>query len=155
MPPQPEALPDMSPDPALQSEDRSSVLSQSVVSPPASYILPPVVPQLVTRQALATPPLLPHLRFESLHALRCCFDLSFPVQSEPQKLPFPSPPYSALGGIHRQPQMPLNPALYRRHHPLPRCLTAYVDIAVIRISAELVPASLQFSIQCVQVDVRQ
>ena len=60
---------------------------------------------MVTRQTLATPPLFPYFRFESLHTLRCRFDLLFAVQSEPQKLALPSPPYPALGGVHLQPQV--------------------------------------------------
>src|SRR6266404_8571162 len=75
MPSQPKALPDMPPYPALQPVDRSAILSQSVVPPPASYILPPCVPQLVAGSALAASPLLPYLRFESFQALRCRFNL--------------------------------------------------------------------------------
>ena len=33
-----------------------------------------------------------------------------------------------------------------RHHPFPRHLNAYVDIAVIRVPAELMPAPFQFAI---------
>src|SRR5438093_93747 len=86
MPPQPEAGPDMPADPSLQPENRSAVLGQSVVSPPAAHVLPPGIPQLVTGFALATPPQFPYLRFESLQALRRYFDLSLAVQSKSQKL---------------------------------------------------------------------
>src|ERR1017187_4581012 len=80
VPPQPKAFPDMAANPSLQPVDRSAVLGQSVVPPPAPYILPPSVPSLVTRQTLATPPLLPYLRFESLQTRRCRFDLHGAVQ---------------------------------------------------------------------------
>src|ERR1017187_7005929 len=100
VPPQPKAFPDMAAYPSLQPVDRSAGLGQSVVPPPAPYILPPSGPSLVTRQTLATPPLLPYLRFESLQTRRCRFDLHGAVQSESQKLALPDPPYPALGGIH-------------------------------------------------------
>src|ERR1022692_3646889 len=100
---------------------------------------------------MAASPLLPHFRFESLQALRRRFDLPFAVQSKAQELAFPGPSYSAFGGIHLQSQMLRDPFPDRLHHPFPRRLTAYVDIAVIRVSAEPVPSPFQFLIQCVQV----
>ena len=36
--------------PSLQPEDRPAIPGQLAVPPPAAYILPPGVPQLVTRQ---------------------------------------------------------------------------------------------------------
>jgi hypothetical protein len=51
--------------------------------------------------------------------------------------------------------MLLDPALYRGQRSLCRRLTAYVDIAVIRIPAVSMPPSVQFPIQCIQVDIRQ
>src|SRR5919108_1668893 len=155
MPPQPEAFPDMSANPSLQPEDWLAIFGEAVVPPPATHVAQPVVSQLVTGSTLTTSPFLPHLRFELLQALRCRFDLSFAVQSKPQELALPGPPNSAFGSIHLQSQMLLDPSLYRLHHPLPRRLTAYVDIAVIRVPADLVPSPFQFPIQLVQVDVRQ
>ncbi len=40
------------------------------------------------------------------------------------------PPCPALGSVHLQPQMLVEPALDRRHGPFRRRLSAYVDIAV-------------------------
>src|SRR5260370_242253 len=152
MPSQPKALPDMPPYPALQPVDRSAILSQSVVPPPASYILPPCVPQLFAGSALAASPLLPYLRFESFQALRCRFNLPIAVQSKPQELAFPRPPYPALLGIHLYAFRSIPVCL---PHSFSRRLTAYVDIAVIRVPAEPVSSSFQFPIQCVEIDVRQ
>lgn len=66
VPPQPEAFPDVPSNPSLQPEDRLTVLGQLVVALPAAHKLPPAVPQLVTAQTLATPPFLPHFRFDTI-----------------------------------------------------------------------------------------
>src|ERR1700731_1883963 len=155
MPPYPEALPNVPSNPTLQPEDRLPHFGQSEVSPPASCIRSPAVAQFFTGATLVAPPHLPYSRFESLHALRRYSDPPIPVQSKAQKLAFPDPPRSALSGIHLQPQMPLDPFLYRSQRPFRRCLTAYVDIAVIRIPAESVPSPLQFLIERIQVEVGQ
>src|SRR5512134_2302452 len=147
MPPQPEAFPDVSPDPLLQPEDRLTILGQLVVRPPALDIPLPGVPQLVAGSALAASPHLPHFCFESLDTLQRCSDLQFAVQPKAQELAFPNPPCPALGGVHLQPQILLDPPLNRRQRPFRRRLTAYVDVAVIRIPAERVPALLQFLIE--------
>src|ERR1019366_3897684 len=128
---------------------------QLEVSPPASYVSVPVVPQLRTRATAATVPFLSNFRFESLQALRRYSDPLLAIQSKAQELAFPNPPCPALGGIHLQSQMLLDPALYRGQCPLRRRLTAYVDVAVIRIPAETVPSSLQFLVERIQIDVSQ
>jgi hypothetical protein len=92
---------------------------------------------------------------ESLDTFRRYSDPPFPVQSKAQKLAFPYPPRSALGGIHLQSQMLLDPALYRSQRPFRRRLTAYLDIAVIRVPAETMPPPFQFLIERIQIDVRQ
>jgi hypothetical protein len=51
--------------------------------------------------------------------------------------------------------MLLNPALDRTQRPFRRRCTAYVDVAVIGITAEAVPSPLQFLIECIQIDVGQ
>jgi hypothetical protein len=51
--------------------------------------------------------------------------------------------------------MLLDPALYRGQRAFRGGLTAYVDVAVIRIAAIAVLPPIQFLIQCIQVDVRQ
>ena len=155
VPSQPEAFPDMPADPSLNVAERLPCLGQSEVPPPAAYISPPAVSQLFTATTLVAAPHLPHLRFECLQALRRYSDPLLAIQSKAQKLAFPNPPRSALGGIHLQSQMLLDPALYRGQRPLRRRLTAYVDIAVIRIPAETVPSSLQFLVERIQVDVGQ
>jgi hypothetical protein len=109
--------------PALQPENRSAVLGQPVVTPPAAHVLSPRVPQLVTGSALDS--------------------ATFPV---PQELALPALPDPALAGIHLQPQMLLDPSLDRLQHPFRRRLTAYVDIGVVRIAAEPMFAPSQFSI---------
>src|SRR5512140_2008715 len=124
MPPQPEAFPDVPPDPLLQPEDRLTILGQLVVPPPASDVPLPGVPQLVAGSVLAASPHLPHLRFESFDTLRRCSDLQFAVQPKAQEPAFPDPPCPALGGIHLQPQVLLDPSLNRRQRPLRRRLTA-------------------------------
>src|SRR5581483_847094 len=144
MPPQPKAFPDMPADPSFQSEDWATILSQSVVAPPASYILPPVVSQLVAGLTLAASPFFSYFRLESLQAFRRYFDLPLAVQSESQELAFPGPSYPAFLGIHLQSQMLLDPSPDRRHHPFTRRFTAYVNVAVIRVSAELVTSLFQF-----------
>src|SRR5712671_5901442 len=108
MPAQPEEFPNMPANPALQLEDRLSVLDQMVIAPPAPNEWLPVFLELVARQALATPPFLPYLCFESLQTLRCDFDAPFAAQSKPQELTFPGPPDSAFSGIHLEPQVLLD-----------------------------------------------
>ena len=139
VPSQPEAFPDVPANPSLQPEDGLPVLGQAEVSPPASDVSAPGVPQLVAGSALAAPPHLPHLRFESLHALRGRFDLPFAVQSKAQELAFPNPPFPALGSVDLQSQMLLDPVPDRGHRPLRRRRTAYVDVAVIGVPAERCP----------------
>src|ERR1035438_10532540 len=99
--------------PSLQLQERLPRLRQSVISPPASHVPVPVVAQLPTRAPPPTVPFLAHLRFESFQALRCYSNPLLAVQSKPQELAFPDPPGPALGGVHLQSQMFLDPALYR------------------------------------------
>jgi hypothetical protein len=141
--------------PALQLKDWPSVFDQLVITPPAPNEWLPVLLELVARQALAALPFLPYLCFESLQALRRDFDAPVAAQSKPQELTFPGPPDSAFSHIHLQPQVLLDPVLNRRQRPFRRCLTAYVDIAVIGIPTVTVPAPIQFLIECVQVNVGQ
>ncbi len=93
------------------AEDGLAFLGQAEVSPPASDIGAPGVPQLFAGPTLAAPPHLPHFGFESLHTLRGRSDLPFAVESKAQELAFPSPPRSALGGVDFQPQVFLDPVL--------------------------------------------
>ena len=155
VPSQPVAFSDVPADPALQFENGSSRLGQSEVSPPASDVEVPVVPQLRTRATAPTVPQLPNLRFESLHALRCYSDPLLAIQSKPQELAFPDPPCPALSGVHLQSQMLLDPFLYRGQRTFRRSLTAYVDIAVIRLPAVAMLPPIQFLVQGIQIDVGQ
>jgi hypothetical protein len=139
MPSQPEALADMLSNPSLQCCERTPRLRQSVISPPASHVAVPVVTQLRTGATAPTVPFLPHLRFESFQALRCYPDPLLTIQAKPQKLAFPDPPCPAFGGVHLQSQMFLDPVPYRGQRALRRGLTAYVDIAVIRVPAIAMP----------------
>src|SRR5687767_11465894 len=118
--------------PSLQVQEGLSRLGQSEVPPPASYVPAPLVAQLVAGATSSAIPHLPYLRFESLQALRCYPDPLCAIQSKAQELAVPNPPRSALGGIHLQSQLLLDPALYRRQRPFRRRLTAYVDVAVSR-----------------------
>ena len=125
MPSNPEAFSNMPSNPSLQPEDRSAHFGQPEVSPPASHIGRPRVAQLLAGSTLVASPHLPHLCFESLDTLRRYSDPPFPIQSKAQELAFPDPPRSALGGIHLQSQMLLDPALYRSQSsvpPPPDCL---------------------------------
>src|ERR1700692_1589112 len=155
MPPQPEKLPDVPTYPAFQPENRLPVLGQLVVSPPASNKALPGVPQLLAGFALTASPQLSHFRFESFDALRCYSDLQFAVQSKAEELTFPSPPRPALGGVHLQSQMLLNPVLNRGQRPFRRCLTVDVNVTVIRISAVGMPPLIQFLVERVQIDIGQ
>src|SRR5579863_2069012 len=121
--------------PAFQLEDRPPVLGQLIVFPPASNRPTPCVPQLITGFALAAPQQLSHFRFESLNAFRRYSDLQFAVRSKAEELTFPDPPRSALCGVHFQSQTLLDPVLYRGQRSFRRCLTADVNIAVIRVAA--------------------
>src|ERR1700733_10995548 len=135
MPSLPETLPNMPPDPSLQIEDGAARLSQLEVSPPASHVAFPVVSQLVAGATPIRPPHLSHLRFEPFDTLRRYSDPPFPIQSKAEELTFRDPPCTALGGIHLQSQMLLNPVLYRGQRSFRRSLTAEVNITVIRIPA--------------------
>jgi hypothetical protein len=155
VPPNPEALPNVPSNPRLQPEDRPAHFSQSEIAPPAAYVSRPGISQLIAGSTLVAAPHLPHLPLESFDTLRRYSDPPFAIQSKAQELAFPNPPGSALGGIHLQSQMLLNPGLDRCQRPFRRRLTAYVDIAVIGISAECVPSPLQFLVERVQIDVSQ
>ena len=113
VPSQPEALSNVPSDPTLQFQEWPPHLSQLEVRPPASDVPVPVVPQLRTRAAASTVPLLAYLRFESLQTLRCYSNPLLAIQSKPQELTFPDPPCSALNGVHLQSQILLDPPLYR------------------------------------------
>src|SRR6267378_4721287 len=145
----------MSTDPTLQFEKGAPRLGQSEISPPASDVAVPIIPQLRTRATAATVPHLANLRLESLHTLRCDTDPLLAVQAKAQELALPHSPCSALGGVHLHSQMLLDPTLYRSQRPFCRRCTAYVDIAVIGIAAEAVPSPFQFFIERIQVDVGQ
>src|ERR1035437_4408160 len=119
------------------------------------YIAFPVVSQLGAGSTLIRPPHLSHLRFESFDTLRCYSHPPFPIQSKAEELTFLNPPCTALGGIHLQSQMLLNPFLYRRQRSFRRSLTVDVNITVIRIPAVGMPPLIQFLIERVQIDVRQ
>ena len=155
MPSQPEAFPDMSADPTLQVAESAPRFGQLVVPPPAPHVSAPLVAQLVTGATSSSVPHLSHLGLESRQTLRCYPDPLPAIQSKAQELAFPDPPRPALGGIHLQSQMLLDPVLYRTQRPLRRRLTAYVDVAVIGIAAETVPSSLQLLIERIQIDVGQ
>src|ERR1035441_8111471 len=99
VPSQPEAFPDMPADPSLKAEKRLRRLGQSEVPPPAAYISPPAVSQLFTATTLVAAPHLPHLRFESLQALRRYSDPLLAIQSKAQELAFPNPPCSVLAAF--------------------------------------------------------
>ena len=155
MPPNPEALSNMPSNPSLQPEDRPPHFGQPEVSPPAARVGRPAVAQLIAGSTLVAPPHLPHFCFESFDTLRRYSDPPVPIQAKAQELAFPDPPRTALGGIHLQAQMLLDPFLYRSQRPLRRRLTAYVDITVIGITTEPVPSPLQFLIERIQIDVGQ
>ena len=135
------------------------------IQPPVQVVAPRLAgPSLTSRvhtapaiaQLLITPlvaaPHLTNLRLESLQAPRRYADPLLSVQPKAQKLAFPNPPRSALGGIHLQAQMLLDPLLYPSQRPLRR-LTAHVDIAVIRVRAIAMLPPLQFLIQPIQIDI--
>src|SRR6266849_3301699 len=145
----------MSTDPTLQFEQGSPRLGQPEISPPAADVAVPIIPQLRTRAAAATIPFLANLCLESLHTLRRDTDPLLSVQSEAQELALPHPPGSALGGIHLPSQMLLDPILYRGQRAFRCGLTAYVDIAVVRIAAIAMLPPIQFLIQLIQIDVGQ
>src|SRR6202040_1030643 len=145
----------MSPDPFLQFVDGLPRLRQSEVPPPALHLAVPFLPQLPTRATAATIPHLTNLRLESLHTLWCDTDPLLAVQSKAQELTLPHSPCSAFGGIHLQSQMLLDPGLYRGRRAFRCGLTAYVDIAVIRIAAIAMLPPIQFLIQHIQIDVGQ
>jgi hypothetical protein len=113
MPSQPETLPDVPSNPALQLEYRASRLSQSEVSPPALHIALPFVSQLVAASTPVRPPHFPYLRFESCNTLRRYSDPPFPIQSKAEELAFLDPPRTALGGVHLKTQMLPYPVLQR------------------------------------------
>ena len=135
VPAQPEALPYVPPNPALQPKDRAPVLGQPVITPPADDIPPPLVASLPARHTAATAPDLSHLLLESLDTLRCRFSLPPAVDAKPQELPFPRPPRPALRLVHLQSQMFLDPVLNPRQHPLRRRLAACINVAVVGVAA--------------------
>src|SRR5271155_611612 len=155
MPPQPETLPNMPSNPALQTEDRTTCFGQSEVSPPALHIALPVISQLVAGLTAARPPHLPDLRFESFDTLRRYSDPPLAIQSKAEELTFLNPPRTALGGAHLKSQMLPDPALQREQCPFRRGLGADINFPVVRIAADRVPPPFQFFIQCIQIDVGQ
>ena len=89
----PEALPNVAADPSFQLEDRSAVFGQPIVSPPASHVGAPVVPQFCAGQTLAASPHLSYFLFESLQTLRRYFDFRFrgSVENPGTCVPRPAP----------------------------------------------------------------
>ncbi len=83
------------------------------------------------------------------------FDLPLPGDPEPQELPLPGPAHSSLARVHLQPQMLRDPLRQVPDHSIRRGRSPYVDVTVVRVAYEAVPASLQFFVQRVQVEVRQ
>jgi hypothetical protein len=96
LPPNPEAFPDVSSDPALQPEDQLAHLGHSETSPSASYVSAPGIAQLIAGANLVAPPHLPRLRLESFDTLRRYSDPLVAIQSKTQELAFPNPPGPAL-----------------------------------------------------------
>ncbi len=115
----------------------------------------PLVSQLDAAEVLPCVPELAHPPLQPLQAGRRHFDLPRPVDPESQELPLPGPAHSGLVRVHLQPQMLRDPLRQVPNHPIRRGRSSHVDVTVVRVAHEAVPASLQFLVQRVQVDVRQ
>ena len=132
-----------------------ALMRQPVVSPPAAHIPCPPVPQFPAAQTLTAPPEFSHPFLEPFQTFRSHLDLSLRVDPKPQKLSFPRPPRAALARVDLQFQVLADPFGHTCHHPLRRAFAAHVNVAVVRIAAEVQPAPLQFLVQGIQIDVRQ
>ena len=155
VPPLPKAFPNVSPDPAFQPENVAAVLGQPVVTPPASDIRAPAIPQLRAALALAAAPQLPDLRLGPFHTLGGRFDLSFRIDHKTQELALPGRPHPALVRVDVQALVFLDPFGDARQHSLCRPLAAHKDVAVVSVPAKRQAALFQLLVQRVEVYVGQ
>ena len=138
MPAQPEALPYVPSNPALQPKDRADPR-------PAGNI------PTSRRYTTATRRLIP----DSSRCGNCAKSLApsagtarhfaaplpaaSAVDAKPQELPLPRPPRPALRLVHFQSQTLLDPVPDPRQHPLRRRFTANINVAVLGIAAKAQP----------------
>src|SRR5437660_2646167 len=145
------------PDPRIQSPQHRGRFTEPVVAAPTPYI----PGQFLHHLLHAPPPALvrdfPYPLFESVYRFRRDFALRLlPVRkAESQKLPLLRFRHRTLRLVHLELQLFGYESLHAFHHPLPRSLAAYVDVAVVRIPHEAVPASLQLPVEFVQHEVTQ
>src|ERR1700687_5599327 len=98
----------------------------------------------------------PNLLLEPRHRFRRQAPLRWLVirEAEPQEFPFPWSGHRTLLAIHSQLELRREESRHAAHHSFAGSSTADVNVAVIRISGEPVPAPLQLLIQFVEYHVR-
>ena len=79
----------------------------------------------------------------------------FRVIRNPRNFRSQGRPTPVLRAFTLQPQMLRDPLRQVPDHSIRRGRSPYVDVTVVRVAYEAVPASLQFFVQRVQVEVRQ
>src|SRR5262249_28596097 len=94
-----------------------------------------------------------HLRFEPCQCRRSDFP-SFgalpPGKAAPEETPLPGTVDGTLTPVHLQLQALRDEATDARQHACPGSGTPHVDIAIIRVPTEPVPAVLKFLVQLIQ-----
>jgi hypothetical protein len=85
-------------------------------------------------------------RFGRYAALRRC-----PIRkAEPQELPLPWPCHSTFLPVHLQLEFAFEESCESSHQALARSPAADVDVAIVRISYEAMPSSLQLTVKLIE-----
>src|ERR1700722_6135712 len=75
--------------------------------------------------------------------------------TEAEELTFPRPCHRAFLGVDAQLQGSLEESPDSLHHPITRCATAHINVAIVRIAAKCEFASFQLLVQVSEKDVRE
>ena len=131
------------------------VLDAARITPPLAnrqegYVNPVTITNRAPASRAAGTP--PHFVLKALQrSVRHPAPIRAPTgEAEPQELAFPRPLHCALGFIDFEFQNPRQILRHTGHHPLPRFLTAYIQVAIVRVARKAMPAPFQFPIQLIE-----
>ena len=137
----------MSAYPTFQPENLAAFFGQAVISPPASNVGAPAVPQLFAGSTLAAPPQFSYFGLESFDTLGGDLDFPLRVNLKSQELSLPGSPHSALGRVDFQTQMLGYPIGNAGQHSFSGPLAAHINVAVVGVAAERQAAPVQLLVQ--------
>src|SRR5260370_11627746 len=145
------------PDPRIQTLQHRRGFTEAEIASPASQILSQFLHHLLHAPPLTLCRDFPDPLFKSVDRFRRNLALQlFPARkAESQKFPLLRFRHRTLRLVHLDLQLFRDESLHALHHPLPRPLAAYVDITVVPIPHETLPAALQLPVEFVQHEVTQ